>query len=327
MFSSLFSSRWKKSCAILIPGLALLTGVLSANAADLFPEPVFVSQKLANTVERFPAESVWKGGPNMLYTTISPDGKLLLATSPNTASVYAFNTSNGKQRAIIKVGKASKGIKISPSGKEAYVSNEGANSISVINLSSLNVIATISTGKKPHNVRFNTTGSLAYVTLQGGEGLGVIDTKKRKMIKVIPIPGIQGPHNLDLSADDKIAYVRDIAGHVAVLELDSGNVKKVINVGAGHAGIDITPNGKYIFTAAIADDMVIVIDPATLLKVKSIKVGFGSHGVRASADSRWVYVTVTTEDKVVVIDTQTLSVVKEYKTGSFPFWIAVNGNP
>ena len=44
---------------------------------------------------------------------------------------------------------------------------------------------------------------LAYVTLQGGAGIAVIDTAARKMVKVIPVPGITGPHNLDLSADEK----------------------------------------------------------------------------------------------------------------------------
>jgi len=323
----MFTFRPKKPFPAYVSGALLSLAMLPADATEVFPEPAFVSQKLANTVERFPSETVWEGGPNMLYTTVSPDGKLLLVTSPNTASVYAFDTETGKQRAIIKVDKASKGIKISPNGKEAYVSNEGADSISVIDLASLRVVATIATRNKPHNVRFNSDGSIAYVTLQGGAGLGVIDTAQRKLVKVIPTPGIQGPHNLDLGADDTTAFVRDVAGSVAVVDLVAGTVKKVIAVGKGHAGIDVIPNGKYVFTGAIADDVVSVIDPVSLKKVKSIKVGLGSHGVRASRDSRWVYVSVTAEDKVVVIDASTLKVVREFKTGSFPFWVAVNGNP
>ncbi len=296
-------------------------------ATGNFPEPTYVTIKLANQVVQYPAEKVWKGGPNMLYNSITPDGKMLLATSPNTSSVYAFDTNTGKQLAIIKVGKASKGLKISPNGKEAYVSNEADNTISVIDLTSLNVVATIKTEKMPHNVRFNNNGDIAYVTLQGGAGLGVINTTSRRVTSIIPIPGLTGPHNLDLSKDEKTAYVRDLIGNIAALDLLTGKVKKIIQVGKGHAGIDVIPNGQYVFTGAIADNIVTVIDTKTLSIVKKINVGYGPHGVRASADNRWVYATVTSEDKVVVIDTQTLKVVKKYKTGSFPFWIAVNGNP
>jgi len=296
-------------------------------AADVFPEPAFVSLKLANQIVKYPVEKVWQGGPNMLYNSITPDGKILLVTSPNTASVYVFDTATGEQLAIIKVGKASKGLKISPDGKEAYVSNEAANTISVIDLKTLKVVATINTKEMPHNVRFNANGDTAYVTLQGGAGIGVIDTKTRKVTSIIPVPGLTGPHNLDLSKDGKTAYVRDLVGNVAALDLITGKVKIIIPVGKGHAGIDVIPNGRYVFTGAIADNIVTVIDTKSLTVVKKINVGFGPHGVRASKDSRWVYATVTSEDKVAVIDTRTLKVVKEYKTGNFPFWVAVNGNP
>lgn len=311
--------------AMVIAAITLFSN--AGLAADVFPEPAFVTLKLANQVVKYPAEKTWQGGPNMLYNSITPDGEMLLVTSPSTASVYVFGATTGEQLAIIKVGKASKGLKISPNGKEAYVSNEAANTISVIDLKSLKVVATIKTEKKPHNVRFNAKGDTAYVTLQGGAGIGVIDTKMRKVTSIIPVPGLTGPHNLDLSKDEKIAYVRDVVGNVAALDLITGTVKKIIPVGKGHAGIDVIPNGQYVFTGAIADNIVTVIDTKTLTVVKNIDVGYGPHGVRASKNSRWVYATVTSEDKVVVIDTQTLEVVKEYKTGSFPFWVAVNGNP
>ena len=306
-------------------GLLLLSKTVFA--ADVFPEETFVTVKLANQLVKYPGEKVWKGGPNMLYNSITPDGKVLLATSPNTATVYVFSTLDGKQMAKIKVGKASKGLKIAPNGKEAYVSNEGDNSISVIDLKSFKVVATIKTKEMPHNVRFNSAGDIAYVTLQGGAGIGVIDTATRKFTSIIPTPGLTGPHNLDLSKNGKLAYVRDLVGNVGVIDLVSAKVLKIISVGKGHAGIDVIPNGRYVFTGAIADNVVTVIDTKTNSVVKKIDVGYGPHGVRASKDSRWVYATVTTEDKVVVIDTETLAIVKEFKTGSFPFWVAVNGNP
>jgi len=291
-----------------------------------FPEITFITMKKSGTVETFPGEIVWQGGPDMLYDAVTPNGKLVLATSPSSNSVYILDADTGKQLAVVPVGKEPKGVKVTPDGRYAYVSNQGSAEVSVIDLDSFNVIDSIQVEEGPHNVRFTKDGSLAYVTLQGGAGIGVIDTRERKMIRVISVPGITGPHNLDLSEDEKTAYVRDFVHHVAVLDLESGKVKKVLKVGNGHGGIDVLPNGRYVATAAIGDHIVSLIDPETL-KVTDVDVGDGPHGIRASKDSRWIYVTLTKENIVAVINVNTLKVEKRIAVGKFPFWVAVQGNP
>ena len=291
-----------------------------------FPETTFITMKKSATVESFPQESIWKGGPNMLYNAVTPDGKMVLATSPSSNVLYVFDAENGKQLAVIKVGKAPKGVKVMPDGKLAYVSNQGSSDITVVDLNNLTVLDTIKVEDGPHNARFTKNGKIAYVTLQGGAGIAVIDTATRKMTQVIPVPGITGPHNLDLSDDENTAFVRDFVHHVAVLDLVSGEVKKVITVGNGHGGIDVIPDGRYAVTAAIADTFISVIDTKTL-DVKNIEVGNGPHGIRASKDSQWIYVTLTKDNVVAVINTKTMKVEKKIPVGKFPFWVAVKGNP
>lgn len=301
---------------------------IASGKADrkVFPEVVYISMKKNATIQTFPRQAVWKGGPNMLYTAVTPNGKMILSTSPSSNAVYIFNASSGQQLAVIKVGKAPKGVKVTPDGKFAYVSNQGSANISVVDLEKLVVVDTIKTGKGPHNTRFTKDGKLAYVTLQGGEGLAVINTTSRKMIRIIPVPGITGPHNLDLSDDEHTAYVRDFVHHVAVVDLISGRVKKIITVGNGHGGIDVTPDGRYVVTAAIGGDYITVIN-TTSLESRNIKTGNGSHGIRASKDSQWIYVTLTKDNEIAVINVSTMRVEKKIPVGKFPFWIAVNGNP
>jgi len=291
-----------------------------------FPKMVYISMKKSATIESFPNQNSWKGGPNMLYTAVTPNGKIVLSTSPSSNSVYMFDAASGKNLAIIPVGKAPKGVKVTPDGKFAYVSNQGSANISVVDIKMMKVVDTIKVEQGPHNARFTRNGKLAYVTLQGGAGIAVIDTAKRKMVRVIPVPGITGPHNLDLSADEKTAYVRDFVHHVAVLDLKSGKVKKVIKVGNGHGGIDTFPNDKFVATAAIGDNFISVIDTKTLA-VKNIVVGKGPHGIRASKNSNWLYVTLAKENHIVVINTHTMKIEKTIAVGKFPFWIAVKGNP
>jgi len=319
--------NFKQTKSAGLAALLLLSGFANVYADELFPEDIFSTLKDSGQVAKFGAQILWQGEPVMLYNSITPDAKRLVVSSPKMASIYVFDTSTGIILAQIKVGKDSKGLKVSPNGKEVYVANEGAASISVVNLDSYEVVATIPVEDMPHNVRFSDDGKLAYVTLQGGAGLGVIDTQTRKVLNVIPTPGLFGAHNIDLSKDGKTAFIRDTSNNVGVMDLTSGKIKKIISVGQGHAGIDVIPNGKLVITGAIADDIVTVIDSKTLEVVKQIKVGFGPHGVRASKDSRWIYVVVTADDKLVVIDTKTLEVVKLFSLASFPFWLAVNGNP
>jgi YVTN family beta-propeller protein len=290
-----------------------------------FPATTYITMKKSGSVENFPQLAQWQGGPNMLYDALTPNGKMLLATSPSSDAVYVFDTSSGRQLAVIPVGKAPKGVKISPDGMVAYVSNQGSADISVVDLQRLKVVDSIKTAKWPHNARFTRDGKLAYVTLQGGAGIGVIDTAARKMIRIIAIPGITGPHNLDLSGDEKTAFVRDFVHNVAVVDLVSGQVKKVIKVGNGHGGIDVTPDDRYAITAAIGDNFISVIDTKSL-SVQNIEVGNGPHGVRASRDSRWIYVTLTRDNAIAVVNSATMKVEKKIPAGQFPFWIAVQGN-
>jgi len=315
------------SLRLIAVSVVLATLSAPVVAENLFPEPIYVTLRESDQVAKYPGQTIWKGGPKMLYDSVSPDGNLLVVSSPKDGAVYLYNTSDGKQVGMVKTGKAAKGVKISPNGKLALVSNEGGSSVSVVDLQQHKLLKTIKTPNMPHNVRFTSDGKIAYVTLQGGAGLGVIDIKTKKLVKVIKTPGIDTPHNLDLSKDEKLAFIRDTANHVGVLDIAAEKIVKILDVGQGHAGIDVIPNGKLVFTGAIADDVITVIDADKLEVVKKIKVGFGPHGVRASKDNHYLYVSVTADDQLYIIDINKLEVVKSIKLESFPFWLAVNGNP
>lgn len=85
------------------------------------------------------------------------------------------------------------------------------------------------------------------------------------------------PHNLDLSPDDKILYTTNIGtGDVAVIDLETKEIVKRINVTAGHHGIDVANDGKRIYVSGIGLDKVNVIDAESLELIKQIDVGQGS---------------------------------------------------
>lgn len=301
--------------------------VQAATSPDLFPQPVYVTVTKADAVEEMATSRKLDGLPTAHYDAISADGKLLMASSTDQPEAYLSDAQSGKKLATYKIGKVPQGVAISPDGRWGMAVAAGEDTVSVIDLKTQKLVKTIMVGKTPHNVRFTRDSRIAYVTLQGGTGVVVVDMSSLSKVDEIPVPGVKGPHNLDLSPDEKTLWVRDFVGKVAAVDIASRKEKAVISVGLGHGGIDVTPEGKYVVTGAIADHVVDVIDPKTMKVIKRIDVGQGPHGVRASADGRWIYASVTGTNTIAVIDANTLEVVKQVPTdGEVPFWLSVLGN-
>lgn len=319
--------RTPTRCAL---ALALVLDVAGANAAEpqnLFPAPVYATLQTGNAVESMPAGKTWDGMTGAHYDAISPDGKHMLISSKDLPEAYLLDAHSGRKLATFEIGPTPQGVAIGPKGHWGLAVSAGNGTVAAIDLETQKLVKSIAVGKVPHNARFTADGKLAYVTLQGGTGVAVVDMRTLTKIDEIAVPGIKGPHNLDLSADEATLWVRDLVGKVAAVDIKSRKVLAVTPVGLSHGGIDVIPGGRYVFTGAIADHVVDVIDPATFKVIKRIEVGQGPHGVRASRNGRWVYVGVTATDKVAVIDTDTLEVVKQVSThGKLPFWLAVRGN-
>lgn len=319
--------RWISTAILPVLALGLAPWARAAEPTPTFPDPVYVTLQQSSTVEILPVGATWGGLENAHYSAISPDGTRLLVSSKDTGKVYAVDTATGKVLATFNIGATPQGVAIGPRGHWGLAVSAGTDTVAVIDLDGLKVAKAIKVGKIPHNARFSADGKFAYVTLQGEAGVAVIDMQALVKSDEIPVPGLEGPHNLDLSADGRLLWVRGIAGKVAAVDIKTHQERALIEVGMGHAGIDVIPGGCYVFTGATADHIVSVIDPKTFKVIKRIDVGQGSHGVRASRDGRWVYVGVTATDKVAVIDTRTLKVARQIPTyGKLPFWISVAGN-
>lgn len=320
--------RWTRACrrVALALGLAIV-GACDGEPQSQFPEPVYVTLQASNAVERLPDDTTWSALPGAHYNAISPDGSHLLVSSSTMPEAYLVDARSGNKLATFHVGPTPQGVAISPDGRWGLAVSEGEGTVVVIDLTQKKPVKSIAVGKSPHNVRFTADGKLAYVTLQGAGAVAVVDMRTLQKTGEFPTPGLPEPHNLDLSANEEVLWIRGLVSKVAAVDLETHKVLAVIPVGLGHAGIDVIPGGRYVFTGAIADTVVDVIDPKTFAVIKRIPVGLGPHGVRASRDGRWVYVAVTATNMLAVIDTRTLQVVQQLPTdGKLPFWITVAGN-
>lgn len=322
-------SPFRSALPMLVGGALALSFAFAASAAppaaprDPFPSPTFVTLQGSNAVENLATGTTWQGLTSAHYVAVAPDGSRLLVSSASTEDAYLVDAHTGEKLATLHVGNTPQGVAIGPKGKWGIAVSAGNGTVSIIDIRTARLVKTIPVGKRPHNAIFTSDGKLAYVTLEGGSGVTVLDMQALRKVGEFPVPGLKMPHNLLLSPDGKTLWIRGFLGKAAAVDRKTHKVLAVIPVGPSHAGITITPNGRYVFTGGIGGDVVDVIDPKTVKVVKQINVGPGPHGVHVSANGRWVYAGVVGAGKVAVIDARTLDVVQQIPTGEIPFWIAV----
>lgn len=312
-------------CALALMALPVVSMAKSPDGA--FPTPVYVTLQGSNAVENMATGKTWHGLSGAHYVALSPDGARLLVSGAGTTNVYLVDTSDGKILKTFDVGPVPQNVAISPNGHIGLAVSAGNGTVAVINMDTQKLVKFIHVGKTPHAPLFTANGKRAYVTLQGGGAVAVLDISTLTKTGQFSVPGLKKPHNLDISPNGEVLWIRGFLGKVAAVSLPSHKVLAIIPVSASHAGIDVVPGGNYVVTGGVGGNIVSVINPHNFKVVKRINVGAAPHGVRASRNGHWLYVSVIGTNKVAVIDMGTLRVVKQVPThGKVPFWIAVPGN-
>ena len=334
-------TRHSRHFLLLVPAFAglLLSGGPAMAAAHApgrpyFPKPVYVALQGPGAVAVFPGGRIWKGFPQAHYLALGPKAKWLIVSGFSTGNVYLADIATHRKIATLHIGNLVQGVKIAPGGRYALASDTSGGAVTVIDLKTRKVVKSIAVGKAPHNIVFSHDGKTAYVTVQGAGKLAVIDMTTLKLSREIAIPGMLGPHNLDLNARGNRLWIRSHSapgrnGSVVVMDPASGKILHHFEVGPFHGGITTIPGYHYVASTNIGSDTVNVFNAKTLKPVKTITVGNGPHGIRPSPGGNWLYVGAAKGAELDVINTHTLKIVRRIAlpNGSFPFWIAVPGHP
>ena len=80
---------------------------------------------------------------------VTPDGKVLFATSKVYSQLYAYSLPDLKPIGTVHVGQHPEWFTFSPDGKQVYVATAGDNSVTVVNTATLAVITRIPVGQVP----------------------------------------------------------------------------------------------------------------------------------------------------------------------------------
>lgn len=313
---------------LLLPSLSYAKDI---DLNKLFNQPTYVALQKTGAIEEFPREKLWKGYPDCHYVEVSPNGKMLIASGFKTGRVYFVDSRNGKKIATVKIGKLVQGVNFVPHRHLAVAVDASGDRIDVIGTRKFDILHTIKVGKNPHNLVFSHNGRYAYVSVQGENKIAIVNMHKDAVVRDIDLKGMVGPHNLALSSDGKVLWVRNHPkpkqkGTVAVINLQADKVEKYITVGLFHGGMDVMPDNKLAFTTNIGGNTVDAISTQSDKIIKTINVGAGPHGVRSTDHGRYLYVSTTRGNQLTVVNTHTLKVIKRIPLkGKFGFWVAVAG--
>jgi YVTN family beta-propeller protein len=309
------------SAAIAAIGISVSTAQSTAPKAyvGLFGDnAVAVVDTATNRVTRtIPIPS----GPHGLV--ITPDDKLVYASSDGDSVVSVIDTSTDEVRSTIDVGTMPHGLAITPDGRQVLVAGFGTNQVEAIDTST-NHIAWKVAVPQPHNLAISPDGKTVYAASQltGSQSLAIIDIPSGTETGSVPLD--HTPRALNVSPDGAEVFFTE-AGVDALLVLDRATNQIVGQIPTGpspHHPL-FTPDGKVGMVVAQGPGELDLFDPDVYAGTGTVKVGDMPHWIAATSDDRFAYVTNEASNSVALVDLTTKAVTDTIPVGNGPRKIVV----
>lgn len=156
-----------------------------------------------------------------------------------------------------------------------------------------------------------------WVANEDGNSITIINARTNKVITTLT--GVEGPHNLQVSPDNKTVWV--VSGHKALaiaIDVKTYAIKGVVATGKMPAHIIVSQDGKNVFVTNGEDNSVSKIDVETMKTVSIFPTGKHPHGLRSSPDGKWIYVANAGATTVSVIEAGLNKKIADIEVGKKP---------
>jgi len=228
----------------------------------------------------------------------------------------------------VRVGDGPHEVAASSDGKLGFVSNYGLGNASVPG-SSISIIdlATreerkfeIGQGAKPHGAVF--AGGKLYFTAEGFDMIGTYDPAANKMDWMLGT-GQDRSHVVAVSSDRNKIFTSNInSDSISIMERVGDPpdwTSTVVKVGKGPEGIDVSPDGKEVWTAHTQDGGVSVIDVATKKVTHTLSLNMvRANRLKLTPDGKYVLISDARGGKLLVLDAATKKELKRIDIGRGP---------
>ncbi len=261
----------------------------------------------------FRASHTMNTGGAPVEGSFTPDGKYVYITNFDKvtddgprAGLWKIDTSNNKIVARIKGHRYPKGVVVSPDGKTVYFSSwwwpHGY--MAAVSVKTDKVIKKARAWNRPRGMAMSPDGKVLYLCNFGGfqkkkgdnshhkgAGLAFLDAKTLKLKRKLVYGGYLTRH-VAVHPNGKWVYVSYLGSSTLVaLSTKTGRPRKWVRVGTGPKTIDLTQDGRYLFSANYFGRSISVVDTKTFKEVERIRFPDRLSGLDVAPDDTYVYVT------------------------------------
>jgi YVTN family beta-propeller protein len=239
----------------------------------------------------------------------------LVVLNKAEATATLLNPITGEAEATLPVGVGPHEAATSPDGRTVVVCDYGqqtpGNTLTIIDLPGKEVLRTIDLGenRRPHGVRFldddrviitsEVARHLVTVNIRTGEVLEEFDTEQG------------ASHMVEVSRDGKRAFSANIGpGTVSVVDLETGELLKIIETGAGAEGIFAHPSRDEIWVTNRAADTVTVVDSNTLEITAEMSAASFPIRVAITPAGKHALVSCAASGDLAIFDTDTHELIE-----------------
>ena len=219
----------------------------------------------------------------------------------------------------------------SSDGKYAFASNYGSgpapgHTISMIDIAAQKELRRIDVAplSRPHGLAF--AGGKLYFTAEADKKIARYDPAANKIDWQFET-GQNATHMVLPTKDLRTIFTSNIASNsVSAIEQGSGGAwnQTVIAVGQGPEGIDLSPNGREVWSAHSRDGGVSVIDVASKKVTQTIALGTKrSNRIKLTPDGKYALVSDLEAGDLVVVDAAARKEIKRVALGKSPEGILI----
>jgi DNA-binding beta-propeller fold protein YncE len=206
----------------------------------------------------------------------APPAARLLVLLRNASALAIVDPASGKVLGRVPVVADPHEVAVTPDGRTAFVASprEG---ISVIDVPAMKELRRVDPGafSAPHDVLFS--GGKLYFTAEGFKTIGRYDPAADKVEWMLGI-GQDGTHMMVLAKDQQTMWVPNRGSNsVSVIDGVAGGPPKFRTTaipvpGMRPEGIDLSPDGRELWTATRGDGGVTIVDTASRKVIQSLNL-------------------------------------------------------
>jgi len=247
----------------------------------------------------------------------------LLVLNKSDATLAFVDPASGKIAATVPTGEGPHEVEVSTDGKLAFVSNYGGrtsgNTLSVIDIAARKELKRVDLGelRRPHGLTFS--GGKLYFTSEESKSIARYDPVKQTVDWKYAV-GQERTHMVLASPDGKKFFTSNIESNsVSILQptADGQWKQQVVKVGLGPEGLDLTPDGRTLWSAHSRDGGISIIDTGSGKVLRTVDAKTQrSNRVKITPDGRYALLTDLAAGNLLVFDAHNYTEVKRVNLGA-----------